>query len=202
MPSHAPAPGPLVPAAGAAPLAALRRVAFGSANPVKLAAARAVLAALAPHAVVEGIEVASGVPDQPWGDAETIRGALARARAALAAAPSDLAVGFEGGVVEEADGSVRTCAWAAVVAADGRESVGGSLAMPLPPAVVRALRAGMELGHAIDALTGEANTKQRGGAVAVLTGGRIDRQAAYEVILTYAMARFVGAEWWDVEAMP
>ena len=175
----------------------MRRVAVGSANPVKLAAARAVLADLAPHASVEGIEVASGVPDQPWGDEETIRGALARARAALAAAGADLAVGFEGGVVEDANGAVRTCAWAAVVAADGRESVGGSLAMPLPPAVVRALRAGTELGHAIDALTGESDTKHRGGAVAVLTAGRIDRRAAYEVILTYAMARVLRAELWD-----
>ena len=103
-------------------------------------------------------------------------------------------------MVEETDGSVRTCAWAAVVAADGRESVGGSLAMPLPPALVRALRGGTELGHAIDALTGEANTKHRGGAVAVLSAGLIDRQAAYEVILTYALTRFIAARWWDADA--
>ena len=56
-------------------LGALRHVAVGSANPVKLGAVRAVLARLAPDAAVEGVVVPSGVPDQPWGDAETIQGA-------------------------------------------------------------------------------------------------------------------------------
>jgi inosine/xanthosine triphosphatase len=145
------------------PLAALRLVAVGSTNPVKVAAARAVLDRLAPGVRVEGVAAASGVPDQPWGDAQTVAGARARARAALAAVPgAELGVGFEGGVVEEADGAMRTCAWAAVAAPDGRSGIGGSLAMPLPDAVAARLRGGEELGHAIDALTGESGTKHRG----------------------------------------
>ena len=175
----------------------LSLVAVGSTNPVKVAAARAVLQRVAPAAAVRGVAVPSGVPEQPWGDDETIRGAVARARHARAAIPgAALGIGFEGGVVEQADGSVRSCAWAAVAAADGTTGVGGSLAMPLPPPVARLLRDGVELGHAIDRLTGATNTKHGGGAVAVLSAGRIDRQAAYEVILTYALTRFVGARWW------
>ena len=178
-------------------LASLQRIAIGSTNPVKVAAARAVFARVAPAAVVEAVTVPSGVPDQPWGDAETRRGARTRAEGARRAVGAELGVGFEGGVVEEDDGSVRSCAWAAV-AADGMVADGGSLAMPLPPAVARRLRAGEELGHAIDALTGERGTKHRGGAVAVLTAGLIDRQQAYEVILTYALARvLVPALWAD-----
>ena len=42
--------------------------AVGSKNPVKIGAARAVLAPLAPLAQFEGIAVASNVPDQPFGD--------------------------------------------------------------------------------------------------------------------------------------
>ena len=176
----------------------LSLVAVGSTNPVKVAAARAVLARVAPTAVVRGVAVPSGVPDQPWGDDETIRGAVARARAALAALPgASLGVGFEGGVVEEGDGAVRSCAWAAVALPDGTTGVGGSLAMPLPPPVARLLREGVELGHAIDRLTGATNTKHGGGAVAELTAGLIDRQQAYEVILTYAMARVLRAELWN-----
>jgi len=158
-----------------------------------------VLGRVAPRAAVRGVAVASGVPDQPWGDEETIRGAVARARAALDALAGDgaaLGVGFEGGVVEEGDGSVRSCAWAAVVAADGTTGVGGSLAMPLPPPVARLLRDGVELGAAIDRLTGATNSKHAGGAVAELTRGLIDRQQAYEVILTYALARLLRAELW------
>ncbi|HET7457794.1 MAG TPA: inosine/xanthosine triphosphatase [Gemmatimonadaceae bacterium] len=192
-------PGDDDPATASSHLAAVRRVAVGSTNPVKVAAARAVLAPLvAPGAVVEGVAVASGVPDQPWGDDETIRGARARAAAALAASGADLAVAFEGGVVEEGPGgAVRTCAWAAVADRAGRSAVGGSLSMPLPPAVATMLRSGLELGHAIDALTDARDTKHGLGAVGVLTAGLVDRQRAYEVILTYALARWLGAEFWE-----
>jgi non-canonical (house-cleaning) NTP pyrophosphatase len=56
--------------------------------------------------------VPSGVPDQPWGDAETRQGALARAlgchaaHAAAHAAP-DFAVGLEGGIEELSLGSAH-----------------------------------------------------------------------------------------------
>jgi inosine/xanthosine triphosphatase len=168
----------------------VRRVAVGSTNPVKVAAVRAVLAGVVPDAVIDARAVASGVPDQPWGDDETIRGARARARAARAAEDADLGVGLEGGVVDGPQG-VRTCAWCVVVHRDGREGVGGSLAMPLPEAVAQMLREGRELGHAMDALVARHGTKHGAGAVGILTDGRIDRQAAYEVLVTYALAPFL-----------
>ena len=171
---------------------------MGSRNPVKVAAVRAVLGPLLPAAArVEAVTVASTVPDQPWGDEETIRGAAARARAAREALDADLGVGLEGGVVgDAASGEVRTCAWAVVVGRDGRSGTGGSLAMPLPPAVATAVRAGVELGHAMDALTGHTNTKHGAGAVGVLTAGLIDRQRAYEVLVTYALAPWLAGEYW------
>jgi inosine/xanthosine triphosphatase len=168
---------------------ALRLIAVGSGNPVKLAAVRAVLGSMAPDAECRAVTVASGVPDQPVGDDETIRGALERARAAQAATGADIGVGLEGGVVELPGGGLRTCAWAAVVTADGRTGIGGSLAMPLPAAVARLVRdEGLELGVAMDRLTGQRDIKHRGGAVGVLTSGLIDRQRAYETLVTYAMA--------------
>ena len=166
------------------------RVAVGSANPVKLAAATAVLAWAAPGAAVAPVTVPSGVPDQPVGDEETIVGARNRARAAREALDADLGLGLEGGVVDSPEG-MRSCAWCVVVHRDGREGVGGSLAMPLPDAVAAMVRAGTELGHAMDALVAERGTKHGKGAVGILTAGRIDRQAAYEVLVTYALAPFV-----------
>jgi inosine/xanthosine triphosphatase len=181
---------------GADALGTLRVVGVGSTNPVKLAAARAVLGRVNSSVRVEAVSVASTVSDQPFGDDETIRGALARARGAREAVGAELGVGIEGGVVDT-HGTMRTCAWAAVVDASGREGVGGSLAMPLPPEVARLVREdGLELGEAMDRLTGEHNTKQRQGAVGILTAGLVDRQAAYEVILTYALARFLTPELW------
>jgi inosine/xanthosine triphosphatase len=155
---------------------------------------RAVLGALAPSATIASIAVASTVPDQPFGDDETIRGAVARASAARAALNADLGVGIEGGVVEEADGSMRTCAWAAIVDARGRSGVGGSLAMTLPREVAAMIRDGIELGVAMDKLVGANNTKHGRGAVGILTAGLVDRQRAYEVLVAYALAPFVAAE--------
>ena len=154
---------------------------------MKVAAVAAVVARLWPDAVVSGLNVPSGVADQPLGDDETIRGARARALGALALASADLAVGLEGGCVEGEGGAMRTCAWAVAVSPDGREGVGGSLAMPLPAPVAALVRGGMELGHAMDAVTGGVDTKTNAGAVGILTHGLIDRQRAYEVLVTYAL---------------
>jgi len=176
------------------PLASIRSIAVGSTNPVKLAAVRAVLGALAPSATIASVAVASTVPDQPFGDDETIRGAVARASAARVALSADLGVGLEGGVVEEGDGSMRTCAWAAIVDAHGRSGVGGSLAMTLPPDVASMIRDGVELGVAMDRLVGAHNTKHGRGAVGILTAGIVDRQRAYEVLVAYALAPFIAAE--------
>jgi inosine/xanthosine triphosphatase len=178
----------------ASSFAAITRVAVGSTNPVKVGAARTMVQRLAPRAEVVGIAVPSGVPDQPWGDDETMRGAIARARAARAVQDADLGIGIEGGVVAEADGGVRSCAWAAVVGRDGREGVGGSLAMRLPDRVARLVRDGVELGHAMDALTGERNVKQGVGAVGILTAGLVTRQQAYEVLVAYALVPFLSDE--------
>jgi inosine/xanthosine triphosphatase len=172
-------------------LAAVRRVAVGSTNPVKIGAVRSVLAVAAPQATVDGIAVASGVPDQPRGDDETIRGARARAVAAQHALDAELGVGIEGGIVEEGNGSMRTCAWAVVVDRSGRIGVGGSLAMPLPERVASMIRDGLELGHAMDRLVGAHDTKRGAGAVGILTNGLVDRQGAYETLVAYALAPFL-----------
>lgn len=164
------------------------RVAVGSRNPVKLAAVRAVLERVQPAVELFAVDVASGVPDQPIGDEETQQGARNRAIAALEVTGAELAVGLEGGVVELADGRMRSCAWAVVVDRHGAEGLGGSLSMPLPDVVAARIRAGEELGHAMDAIANVVGTKHGRGAVGILTAGLIDRQGAYEPMVAYALA--------------
>ncbi len=180
-------------------LSAIRLVAVGSTNPVKIAAARRVLETVVSGVRSEGVAVASQVADQPFGDEETIRGAITRARAARELLNADLGIGIEGGVVEGSSGEMRTCAWAAVVSSDGRTGIGGSLAMALPDAVARMIRDGVELGHAMDRLVGERDTKHGKGAVGILTAGLVDRQRAYEVLVTYALAPFLTPELYGSE---
>jgi len=167
----------------------------GSLNPVKVAAVHAVLLRVVTDFEVQQAQVASGVPDQPFGDLETQRGAEARARAALLVSDAELAVGLEGGVVVEADGSMRTCAWAVAIDRAGTRGIGGSLSMPLPRIVADRIRAGEELGHAMDAVARTVGTKHGRGAVGILTAGLIDRQRAYETLVTYALAPWLAPEY-------
>ncbi len=171
------------------------KIAIGSKNPVKIAAVETILRQVYPAAEFVAVAVPSGVPEQPWGDDETIRGAENRARAAVSAISAEFGVGLEGGVKETSLG-VLTCAWCAIVSADGRTGVGGGLNMLLPPSVGEQLRQGGELGPAMDALSGGHNTKQKQGAVGILTGGLSSRQAAYEQLVALAAAPFVSAEFY------
>ncbi len=174
---------------------AFSRVVVGSSNPVKLAAVRAVLARFLQNVQVSGLAVESGVAAQPMGDEETQLGAETRARSALALSDATLAVGLEGGVVVLANGQMRTCAWAVVVDRDGVRGVGGSLAMPLPESVASRIRAGEELGYAMDAVANTVGTKHGRGAVGILTAGLIDRQRAYETLVTYAFAPWLASDY-------
>lgn len=176
----------------------LHHAVVGSTNPVKIAAATAILARVAAQVQVTGIAVPSGVPDQPFGDEETQAGARQRARAALQATPeAQLGIGLEGGVVELPNGELRSCAWAVVVDREGREGLGGSLSMPLPARVTARIRAGEELGYAMDAEARTSGTKHGKGAVGILTAGLVDRQRAYEPMVAYALAPWLAPELFD-----
>jgi non-canonical (house-cleaning) NTP pyrophosphatase len=63
--------------------------------------------------------------------------------------------------------------------------------MLLPSPVAEALRAGGELGPAMDQLTGQHNTKQAQGAVGILTNGLSNRQSAYGQLVAMALGPFV-----------
>jgi len=178
----------------------LSQVVVGSLNPVKIAAVRAVVQRVFPGALVSGVDAASGVPAQPFGDDETRQGAEARARAALLHSTATIAIGLEGGVVIEADGTMRTCAWAVAVSRDGHRGIGGSLAMPLPQHVAERILAGEELGHAMDAIADTVGTKHGRGAVGILTAGLIDRQRAYEPLVTYALAPWLSPDFFESSA--
>ncbi len=133
--------------------------------------------------------VASGVGDQPRGDAETRRGAANRAEGAARQVPeADFWVGIEGGV-EERDGDLAAFAWVVV---RSRDRVGQSRSGTffLPPRVAELVRQGKELGEADDLVFGRTNSKQEDGAVGLLTGNVIDRAALYEHAVILALVPF------------
>jgi inosine/xanthosine triphosphatase len=159
----------------------------GSTNPAKVEPVRHVFSSLESTLEVVGVNVPSGVPDQPFGWDETSLGARTRARNALAQAGARYGVGLEGGMLENVDG-----AWLVSIAAiarhDGLEGLACGGMLLLPPSVAARVKAGEELGHVIDALAGETGTKTRGGAIGFLTNGRYSRREMWVNALEMALA--------------
>lgn len=119
------------------------RVVVGSKNPVKTEAVTQVFQELFGAKVkVAGVEITSGVSDQPIGDEEAIKGANTRARKALRSADGvEYGVGLEGGVFEIED-KMYECAWCAVWSKDGRKGLGGGLRFEIPEEFARMIRGG------------------------------------------------------------
>jgi inosine/xanthosine triphosphatase len=178
------------------------RALVGSVNPVKVAAVRDVFESHFPSVQVEGIEVPSGVPAQPVGD-DTFIGAENRAQALVSlnaqrGLGAEFCVGLEGGIAQH---HARWFAFGAICIADaaGRLGFGASPLFELPPGVVDDLLGGNELGDVMDRLAGERNTKQRGGAVGTLTGGRITRRELYAQGVAMALIPFLNTALFFVE---
>lgn len=180
-------------------LARVRTIAVGSTSPAKLDAIRraveGLLADLFPAApAVRGVPAASGVRPQPIGDVETRAGAEARARGALAAvADAELALGLEGGVTFEDDGTAWAFSWVAAIDRSGRRGAARSAAFALPLAWAAKVRQGTELGDAIDETFGRARLKDGPGAVGLLTAGKIVRAELYRDAVVLALMPWLRA---------
>jgi len=157
------------------------RVVVASANPVKAAAIEGGLQLTFPERCFEirGVSVASGVSDQPMSDAETLAGARNRTSAAREQFPdAEIWCGLEGGVERHDDGMLAF-AWIVCETANLRGEA-RTATFPLPPGVVKLINEGVELGEADDRVFGRENSKQKEGAIGILTGGLIDRRRLYE----------------------
>ena len=75
--------------------------------------------------------------------------------------------------------------------------MGGSLSITLPRQVAELVRRGVELGLAMDRVTGGQDTKRGVGAVGILTAGLVDRQRAYESLVAYALAPFLAPDQYE-----
>ncbi|KYK57353.1 NTPase [Drechmeria coniospora] len=192
-------------------------VVISSKNPVKIAAARDGFSRIFPGTTfdVRAISVPSGVPDQPFSDDETFRGALNRANRARDDLPNaDYWVGIEGGVHvhcrapasgteteterdtrkidkrETQAGPIESFAWVVVLDKAGRLGKARTAAYYLPEETAKLLRDGMELGHADDLVHGRTNSKQHSGSVGILTDDAVDRASYYTQAVILALIPF------------
>ena len=168
-------------------------VVVASENPVKRAAVEAAFHSTFPDANLEitTARVPSDVSDQPSSDAETRHGAQQRAaNARRIGADADYFVGLEGGVDRIGD-SLAAFAWIAIVDRSGRLGIARTVTLPLPPPIDTLVAAGIELGEAMDRVFDTQNSKRKGGAFGLLTGGLCTRTSVYAEAVTVALVPLI-----------
>ncbi|MFT6883799.1 MAG: inosine/xanthosine triphosphatase [Marinoscillum sp.] len=141
----------------------------------------------------EGVDVPSGVSDQPMTDTETLQGATNRAMNARTSHPdADFWVGIEGGLDQTPKG-LLAFAWV-VIFSSHQSGQSRTSTFHLPPKVAELIDQGIELGLANDQVFSEHNSKQKGGAVGSLTKGVLGRSEYYEQPVMLALVPFINPE--------
>ena len=170
------------------------KILVGSKNPVKIESVKEAFNKYFDDIEVTGINVNSGVPDQPIND-DTFKGAKNRAfklieRDKVENSGADFFVGIEGGIIELYS---RWFAFGCMCIADrsGNTGFGTSAHFQLPDPVIRELQNGKELGYVMDEIQNKTNTKQKHGAIGYFTNGIMSRSELYVPGLITALIPFL-----------
>ena len=175
----------------------MKKVLVGSTNPVKIEAVRDSFLKFFDGVEVFGINAQSGVNAQPVNE-DTFTGAKNRASFLKdmdmnEGLKADFFVGIEGGISRQFE------KWFAlgvmcIINSEGKTGYGTSPLFELPDSITEELLDGTELGDVMDRLTGEGNTKQKGGAIGFFTKGIMDRKELYVQGLITALIPFLNEE--------
>jgi len=170
------------------------KILVGSKNPVKIAAVKETFSLYFEDVNVVGISVKSNVPDQPI-NSQTFEGAKNRALELQKInkeknLDAKFFVGLEGGI-QETFGRWFAFGGMCIINIDGKTSFGTSAHFELPKSVTKRLLQGEELGYVMDDIMKEENTKQKGGAIAFFTNGRMNRKELYIPGLISALVPFL-----------
>lgn len=169
----------------------MTKVIIASKNPVKINCAKEAFTLAMPEEVFdfEGVDVSSEVSDQPMSDHETYLGAFNRASNAAQHHSGAYHIGIEGGISD--DGQVMTAfAWVVIQHGD-KIGKARTATFELPQRIAELVRSGVELGHADDQVFRRENSKQKDGAVGILTRGIIDRKEYYKPAVLLALIPFL-----------
>ena len=171
-------------------LGLMQKIAVGTTNPAKIEAVTQKIHLQWPDCEIVPVSVPSGVSEMPMSDGECIEGAKNRAQASLKATGADLGVGLEGGVMLMDEGMMLV-GWVAIIDRNGQVGLGSSARIPLPEFIAQRVRSGEELGPVMDTVVNETNTKHRGGASGILSGGLTKRSESFATAVAYALSPFV-----------
>jgi inosine/xanthosine triphosphatase len=179
----------------------MKKIIIASKNPVKIKSVKIGFEGMFPGKEFEfiGVSVPSDVSDQPLSDGETLAGAANRCRNARDEfAEADFWIGIEGGTEKHNAEEMAAFAW--VVIESGKlAGKGRTGTFFLPRKVVDLIHEGKELGEADDIVFGRKNSKQKAGAVGILTGDVIDRTKLYTEAVILALIPFKNPEIFEVD---
>jgi inosine/xanthosine triphosphatase len=137
--------------------------------------------------------VVSDVRDQPLSSEETLIGARNRAKNARDNHEGDFWVGIEGGIEDHQD-ELEAFAWMVIMGTDGTVGKSRTSSFVLPHEVSLLVRSGLELGQADDQVFNQSHSKQKNGAVGLLTNDIIDRSEYYKQAVILALVPFLKPE--------
>ena len=155
----------------------LRHIAIGTKNPTKVNAIK--------HAfdendtIFSSMDVSSGVSEQPFSDAETIEGAINRARNSMNTSGADIGIGLEGGV-EDSEYGLFLCNWGAIIDQHNKPIIAGGAKILLPSSIAIELKQGKELGEVMEEYTKVSDVRKGAGAIGVFTNGIVSRTVMFE----------------------
>ena len=155
------------------------KIIVASKNPVKIDAARTSFERAFPSDEIEviAVDAPSLVSDQPMTAQETRDGAVNRVKYCQQHQAADYYVSYEGGV-DVLDDIPSTYA-VVCIANKERLQTGRTASLPLPNQIYQKLKAGGELGPAMDDMFNTVNIKQKGGAIGQLSNGLETRKSIY-----------------------
>ncbi len=169
------------------------KVIVASENPIKIKAVLKSFNLFFKDNEIQGIVSSSGVSEQPLTDQETLTGARNRVTEIRKKInDADFWVAIEGGI-QAREQDLIAFAWVVVYSA-GKFGEARSASFVLPAKVSHLIAGGMELGTANDIVFNVDNSKQKAGAVGLLTHNRIDRVELYKHAVTLALIPFVNPD--------
>jgi inosine/xanthosine triphosphatase len=161
------------------------KVAVGTNNPVKLAAAKNVFTRIYGNVTVEARKVSSGVPPQPFGS-DTVKGAMNRAKNEYKSGEYDYGVGIEAGL-SDVEGFILDVQFCAIYDAVDGITLGCGSGFVYPPIVISEVLGGREVGDVMSELSGIPDLGKKLGAIGYLSHGMLDRTQLTEQSVLMAL---------------
>lgn len=154
------------------------KIIVASKNRTKIAAVQTVF----PEATVIGQDFPSDVSSQPFGDEETLQGAINRAKHAMSLSADGFGIGLEGGVFVLSD-ELYLCNWGALMTAEGKLYKASGARIPLPQCFLRDLQAGTELSELMNAYTKRHDIGHHEGAIGIFTNKLLLRDEMFSQVV-------------------